>query len=69
MLTFSFVVTPGYSSDKCSLKRLSNSGIQKTVEMITRLLMSPRAKGKSLTHEQENDPLHVENNNKQPPRF
>ena len=40
--------------------------MQKTVEMIIRLPMSPRAVRKNLTHERENNPLHVENNNKRP---
>jgi len=63
MLTFSFAITPDHLSDKCSLKRLiSNSGVQKRVEMIIRLPMSPRAIGKNLTHERENNPIHVENN-------
>lgn len=66
MLTFSFAIAPGHLSDKCSLKRLSNSGVQKRVEMIIRLPMSPRAIGKNLTHEGENNSLHVENNNKRP---
>ena len=36
--------------------------MQKTVEMIIRLPMSTRAMRKNLTHERENNPLHVENN-------
>ena len=40
--------------------------MQKTVEMIIRLPMSPRAMRKNLTYERENNPLHVENNNKRP---
>ena len=36
--------------------------MQKTVEMIIRLPMSTRAMRKNLTHERENNRLHVENN-------
>ena len=48
---------------------LSNSGIQKTVEVILRLPMSPRTMGRNLTHERENNPFTLKTTTRNPLDF